>query len=93
MIQQSEHAEPAGVLDTNSERAAEAASNHGCPVLTSLEDLAARADAAVVASPTITHASRNVSPLFDIPIIPPKAIPNAIVNTSPSPTRIRVIES
>ena len=57
VIQQSEHAELAGVLDTNSERAAEFASTHGCPVLTSLEDLAGRADAAVVSSPTITHAS------------------------------------
>ena len=56
VIQQSEHAELAGVLDTNSERAAEAAGTHPCAVLTSLEDLAAHADAAVVASPTVTHA-------------------------------------
>jgi predicted dehydrogenase len=56
VIQQSEYAELAGVLDTNTERAAELASTHGCPVLTSFEDLAARADAAVVASPTVTHA-------------------------------------
>ena len=56
VIQQSEHAELAGVLDTNPERAAEAASTHGCPVLTSLEDLTGRADAVVVTSPTVTHA-------------------------------------
>jgi predicted dehydrogenase len=45
------------VLDTNSDRAAEAAAAHGCPILASLDDLAQRADAAVVASPTSTHAA------------------------------------
>ena len=56
VIQQSEHAELAGVLDTNRERAAEAASANACPILTSLEELAGKADAAVVATPTHTHA-------------------------------------
>jgi predicted dehydrogenase len=56
VIQQSEHAELAGVLDTNGERAGAAASTHNCALLTSLEDLAGRADGAVVASPTVTHA-------------------------------------
>ena len=56
VIQQSEHADLAGVLDTDGERAAEAASTHGCPVFASVEDLAGKADAAVVAAPTVTHA-------------------------------------
>jgi predicted dehydrogenase len=56
VIEQSEHAELAGVFDTDSERANEAASRHNCPVLSSLDDLAGKADAAVVASPTVTHA-------------------------------------
>ena len=56
IIHQSEHAELAGVLDSNPERAAEAASSNSCPVLTSLEELAGKADAAVVATPTNTHA-------------------------------------
>jgi predicted dehydrogenase len=56
VIQQSEHAELAGVLDTNRERAAEAASANACPILTSIEELAGKADAAVVATPTHTHA-------------------------------------
>ena len=56
VIHQSEHAELAGVLDTDSKRAAEAASTNACPVLTSLEELAGKADAAVVATPTRTHA-------------------------------------
>ena len=56
VIQQSEHADLAGVFDTDSERGAEAASTHGCPVFASLEDLAQKADGAVVAAPTVTHA-------------------------------------
>jgi predicted dehydrogenase len=56
VIHQSEHAELAGVLDTDPERAAEAASTQACPVLASLEELAGKADAAVVATPTHTHA-------------------------------------
>ena len=47
VIQQSEHAELAGVLDTNPVRGS---------TFTSLEDLAANSDAAVIATPTITHA-------------------------------------
>ena len=54
IIHQSEHAELAGVLDTKRERAAEAAAAQNCPVLESLEELAAQADAAVVATPTQT---------------------------------------
>ncbi len=56
VIHQSEHAELAGVLDVDDGRAAAAASTHSCPVLASLEELAAKADAAVVATPTQTHA-------------------------------------
>ena len=56
VIHQSEHAALAGVLDTVPDRAQQAAAAHGCPIFTSLEDLAASSDAAVVATPTITHA-------------------------------------
>jgi predicted dehydrogenase len=56
VIHQSDHAELAGVLDSNTERAAEAARNHTCPALSSLEELAQKADAAVVATPTHSHA-------------------------------------
>jgi predicted dehydrogenase len=56
VIQQSEHAELAGVLDNDSARAAEAAATNACPILASLEELAEKADAAVVATPTLTHA-------------------------------------
>jgi len=56
VIHQSEHADLAGVLDTDSGRAAAAAGTHHCPVLASLDELANKADAAVVATPTQTHA-------------------------------------
>ena len=56
VIHQSPHAELAGVLDTIRERAAEPAASYGCPVLASIEELAANADAVVVATPTHTHA-------------------------------------
>jgi predicted dehydrogenase len=56
VIHESEHAELAGVFDTNRERAVETASTNSCRVLESLEELAGKADAAVVATPTDTHA-------------------------------------
>src|SRR5947209_6216538 len=45
----------AGVVDSDAARAAAAAATYGCPVLT-LSEVAGRADAAIVATPTITHA-------------------------------------
>lgn len=56
VIHQSEHAELAGVFDTNTEHAAKVAEPYGCRVFASLEELAANADAAVVATPTIAHS-------------------------------------
>jgi predicted dehydrogenase len=57
VIHESEHAELAGVLDIDQRRAEGAAATYGCPVLQTLEELAGRADAAVVATPTITPAA------------------------------------
>jgi predicted dehydrogenase len=56
VIHQSEHAALSGVLDSNSERAQQAAAQYGCPIFSSLEEVAAHSDAAVVATPTVTHA-------------------------------------
>jgi predicted dehydrogenase len=56
VIHQSGHAALAGVLDLDPQRAEQAAAAHGCPVFTSLDELAAHADAAVVVTPTVTHA-------------------------------------
>ena len=56
IIHQSEHAELAGVYDLDPQHAARVAEPHGCRVFTSLEELSRNADAAVVATPTVTHA-------------------------------------
>jgi len=55
VIHQSERASLAGVLDLDPQHAAQAAAVHGCRVFTSLEELAAHADAAVIVTPTVTH--------------------------------------
>ena len=56
VIHQSEHAELAGVYDVDHARAAAVAEPHGCRVFHSLDELAENADAAVIASPTVTHS-------------------------------------
>jgi len=56
VVHNSAHAQLAGVLDTDSARAREAASPYGCQVFGSLEELAAHADAAIIATPTVTHS-------------------------------------
>jgi predicted dehydrogenase len=56
VIQQSEHAELAGVLDIDEQHAAEAAKNYNCRIFKTLEEAAGHSDAAVVATPTVTHA-------------------------------------
>ena len=44
-----------GLFDTNAAAAQAAAAEYGCPAVASLEELAAAADAAVVAVPTVSH--------------------------------------
>jgi predicted dehydrogenase len=56
VIHNSPHAELAGVLDSDTARAAEVSSPYGCAVFTSLEELASLADAAVISTPTVSHA-------------------------------------
>ena len=56
VIHQSPHAELSGVFDTDPSRSQAAAENFNCRVFTSLEEIAANSDAAVVATPTTTHA-------------------------------------
>jgi len=56
VIHQSEHAELAGVYDLDPARAAAVAEPHGCRVFRSLDELAQNAEAAVIASPTVTHS-------------------------------------
>jgi predicted dehydrogenase len=52
VLQQSEHAELSGILDLDPGIAA----SLGCPSFHTLEDVASGSDAAVVATPTVTHA-------------------------------------
>jgi predicted dehydrogenase len=60
VIHSSERATLAGVFDIDSARAAAAAQPYAqpdpCPVFETIEDLARAADAAVVATPTVTHS-------------------------------------
>src|SRR5277367_3622896 len=56
VIHQSEAADLAGVFDIDASRASESASIYGCPVFGSVDEVAAHADAVVIATPTVTHA-------------------------------------
>jgi predicted dehydrogenase len=56
VIHSSERATLAGVFDIDSARAAAAAQPYGCPVFATIEDLARASEAAVVATPTLTHS-------------------------------------
>ena len=56
VIHNSPHAELAGVLDLDPARASEVAAPFGCPIFSSLEELASQADAAIVATPTVSHS-------------------------------------
>jgi predicted dehydrogenase len=56
VIHESQNATLAGVLDIDPKRAAEAAAPYGCTAFASMEELAGQTQAAVVATPTVTHA-------------------------------------
>src|SRR5665213_237852 len=56
VIHESAHADLAGVYDLDQARAAAVAEPHGCRVFRTLDELAQNADAAVIASPTVTHS-------------------------------------
>jgi predicted dehydrogenase len=56
ILNQSPAAQLAGVLDTDRARAAAASTEYGCLIHESLDELAGKVDAAVVATPTSTHA-------------------------------------
>lgn len=56
VIHESPHAELSGVLDVDPSRTDAAAKNFNCRVFTSLEEIPEHSDAAVVATPTTTHA-------------------------------------
>ena len=61
VIDQSEKAELAGVLDSDPARADAAAETHHCHRFSSIDELVSDADAAVVATPTLTHRAIGCS--------------------------------
>jgi predicted dehydrogenase len=56
VCRQIERAELVAVVDTDRERAEDAASQAGCEAFTEVAELAGKVDAAIVATPTVTHA-------------------------------------
>ncbi len=88
VIRDSPGAELAGVLDTDSARAAAASAEFGCPALT-LSEAARNADAAVVAVPTTAHADvgcalleAGLDVLVEKPIAPEPASARRLIETA-----------
>jgi predicted dehydrogenase len=95
VIHQSEHAELAGVYDLDPARAAEVAEPHGCRVFASLDELAQNADAAVIASPTVTHCEvgrklmeAGLDVMVEKPIAHTLEAARSLVNTAARHNRI-----
>lgn len=95
VIQQSPNATLAGVFDADPERAGTAATASACPIFSSLEELAQSADAAVVATPTITHSEigcrlmeLGLDVLVEKPLAHDPAAGRALVETAARHSRI-----
>ena len=56
VIHQSEHAQLAGILEPDPRRAGEARTNYDCRIFSTLDEVTQNADAAVVATPTVSHS-------------------------------------
>jgi predicted dehydrogenase len=95
VIHSSPNATLSGIYDLDPIRAAEAAQPYGCQVFTSLEDLAAASDGAVVATPTVTHSEIGrrlmqvgLDILVEKPIAHALAPARALVETARSMGRV-----
>jgi predicted dehydrogenase len=89
VIHSSPNATLAGVFDLDPARAAAAAQPYACPVFPSLDALADSANAAVVATPTITHAhigcklmNRGLDVLIEKPIADSPAAARTLLETA-----------
>jgi len=89
VIHSSPKATLAGVYDVDPSRAAEAAKPYGCPVFDSLDALADVANAAIVATPTVTHSAigcrlmqRGLDVLVEKPIAESPASARALLETA-----------
>jgi predicted dehydrogenase len=95
VIRQSGHAVLVAVVDTNHDRAAEAAAQYECEALTDIEALDGKIDAAVIATPTATHAGiasalmeRGVDVLVEKPVAPDVASAQALIDIASRRGRI-----
>ena len=95
ILSQSPGAELAGVVDTDTQRASGVAAQYGCPLYSSLADLAGKVDAAVVAVPTAAHADvgcalleAGIDVLVEKPIAPDLASARRLVDTAARTSRI-----
>lgn len=84
-----------GILDADGERARAAAEERGCPVFATLESVAQASDAAVIATPTSTHAEfgcrlmeLGCDVLVEKPISNDEASAQALIDTARRTGRI-----
>ncbi len=80
VLSKAPNAELAAVIDTNAERAQAASKEYGCPVFEDVVDLYGRVDAAVVAVPTVAHATTGCALLengIDVLVEKPIAVDHA----------------
>jgi predicted dehydrogenase len=94
VISESENAELAGVVDTDSVRSTEAAARFGCPRI-ELSELPGRVDAAVVAVPTYAHAAvgcalleAGIDVLIEKPIAPDLASASRLIEAARENKRV-----
>src|SRR5215831_12685949 len=95
VIRQSGRAALVAVVDSNHDRAAEAAAQYECEALTGIEGLQGRIDAAIVATPTVTHAAiasalmeRGIDVLVEKPVAPDVASAQALIDVAERRGRI-----
>ena len=95
ILSQSPNAEVAGVVDVAPERASAAAAEYNCPAFDSLNQLAGKADAAVVAAPTSVHSQigcalleLGIDVLVEKPIAADRASAERLVETAERNGRI-----
>ena len=95
VIRQSDRATLAALVDTNHDRAVEAAAQYECEALTGIEGLEGKINAAIVATPTVTHAAiasalmeRGIDVLVEKPIAPDVASAQALIDIAARRGRI-----
>ena len=95
ILSQSERAQLAGVVDSDRERASSAAAEYKCPVYSNLEEIAGKADAAVVAVPTSAHSQvgcalleQGMDVLVEKPIASDRASAERLVESAARNKRI-----